>query len=189
MACRPNIDNIRKSCDKGGNAAGVRGTVRLAFVEDIQSIPDPDVNTYVISSDIVMVPDTRPIAEQGTGDPVPGTFNEWECSEIGSNYSFTEEGEAEDGFGVHTLTMFLPRMSAAKNKILDEARGGKEFVTSHNDRNEIPWLMGNLNGGATVVATPGTDINGRNGYNVVISWRAAQLLYRYNGAFSIEADV
>lgn len=181
--CRPKISNIRKACDKAGNATGVRSKVRIAAVNDVSTVPAPDVDTYVISSDIVMNPDVL-----GDATNQVGVFNEWEFSEIGSTYSFEPEGEEEDGYGTHTLTMFLAKMSAEKNRILDEAKGGKEFIVQYNDRNEIPWLMGNTNVGATITATPGTDINSRNGYNVVIRFRSAANLYEYTGALSIAAD-
>lgn len=181
--CRPKISNIRKACDKAGNATGVRSKVRIAAVNDVSTVPAPDVDTYVISSDIVMNPDVL-----GDATNQAGVFNEWEFSEIGSTYNFEPEGEEEDGFGTHVLTVFLPKMTAAKNLILDEAKGGKEFIVQFNDRNETPWLMGNTTVGATVTATPGTDINSRNGYNVVIRFRSAANLYEYTGALSIAAD-
>lgn len=182
MACRPNLLNIRKACDIAGNANGVRGIVSLAYVGDVASIPAPTADTYNVDTDIVMLADAG-----GVG--IPGVFYEWEFSEIGSNYNFEQEGEDEDGYGTHILTMFLQRMTSAKNLVLDEAKGGKEFVVVFTDRNEVPWLIGNERFGATLTATPGTDVNGRNGYNVVIRFRSARNLYRYNGVLNVAADV
>ena len=174
--------NIRKACDVAGNANGVRGTLSLSYVGDVLTVPAPDADTYDVTTDIVMEPDAG-----GVG--VAGVFYEWEFSEIGSTYSFEPEGEEEDSYGTHVLTMFLPKMTSAKNLILDQAKGGKEFVAVFNDRNETPWLVGTDKVGATVTATPGTDVNSRNGYNVVLRYRSARNLYRYTGALAIADDV
>jgi hypothetical protein len=187
MCQRGRVEKIKKCVDNaGGNASGLIPTIDVAAKTDVSSIPGPAAGTYTIDTDIAMVSDTRTAAEVTAGDPatpVPGTFHEWDFSEVGFNYTAPREGEDEDGNRLHTLTGAIPKMSALKDKILDATAGGVEHIIRFKDRNGLVKIMGDNNEGCKIVFEPSTD--GRNLYNLIITWKKSRLLYEYTGAIAL----
>lgn len=176
--CQTNLADIKLCTDSaGGNASGIVKTLKVAFLGHVATIPAATAG--VISGDITMIADTRPIADQGTGTATPGLFYDIDCREEGLLYTTEEDGDAADGNMIHTITGRIPKMSAAKNHILDSLRGGNEHLVIFTDRNRFTQLMGDSFEGATFSVLPTTD---GNGYNITIRWRAARFLYGYTGA-------
>ena len=181
--CKTRIAQIKRCQDNaGGNANGLVTTLKVAFKGHVDTVPAPDAGTSEITADIVMVTDTRDqdAIDAAPTEAVPGVFYDIDLSEVGLTYTAEEEGEAEDGNIVHTLTGVLPKMSYEKNYILDGMRGGAEHIIQFTDRNEKSWLMGDNFRGATITIVPQT--NDRNGYAITARWRTARLLYGYTGA-------
>lgn len=169
--CCPDLGTIQKACnDAAGNASGLKTKVYVACMDHITAIPAATAG--VIATDITMSLDT--------GEGSAGLFYEWEFSKINASYTFEPEGEAEDGFGTHVLSFFIPKMSAAKNVILNGVRGGAEHAIVFRDGNGTPFLMGDNDEGATIEVVPST--NDRNGYTITCRYRAAKLLPEYTGA-------
>jgi hypothetical protein len=189
MCERSRLKSITKCIDNaGGNAAGMVITLDIASKSVITSIPEPGAGSSIITDNIVMVEDTRTAAEvsaSSPADPIPGVFSEFEFSEIGLAYSGAEEGEAEDGNLVHTVTGIITKMNPLKSYILEGTRGGLEHIVRFIDRNGNKWLIGDNNEGAKITVVPQT--NDRNGYTLTITWRSSRLLYAYTGAIALQA--
>lgn len=169
--CCATLASIQKACsDAAGNASGIKTKISIACVDHVESIPAAVAG--VITGPIVMKLDT--------GSAQPGLFYEWGVSKTGGTYTFEPEGEEEDGFGTHVLTFFIPKMSAAKNVVLNGVRGGAEHIVIFQDGNAVPFIMGDMNEGATVAVVPST--NDRNGYTCTVRYRGAKLLDTYTGA-------
>lgn len=171
MPCCTDLATIEKTCG-GGNSNGLRTTIYVACTEHISAIAA--ATNHVISTDITMVADT------GSGSP--GVFYEWAISKVGASYTAEPQGEAEDGDYLHTLSVFIRKMDATKQHILNSVIGG-EYVVGFTDRNDLTWLLGNLTEGAQIAINPAT--NDRNGYTLTITWNGPQLLYNYTGTFSV----
>jgi hypothetical protein len=185
---RSKLANIKKSCETGGNSAGIVTELFVAPKEEVETIPAIDAATGLIDGEIVMVDDTRTAAEVTAGEPaeaVPGTFRQIDLSEVELGYTTEEVGEAEDGNINHIITGFLPKMSPAKNVILESLRGGRECIVKFTDRNRYPWLIGDTDEGMTFVITPTSSP--RNGYSIRGTAVGAKLLPSYTGALSVEA--
>jgi hypothetical protein len=173
--CCTSLGNIEKICG-GGNAAGLRTKLYVACVDQVDTIPAADVDTFTISTDITMVADI--------GDTTPGLFYEINISKNNGTYTAENQGDDENPDYLHTLTFNVLKMTAGKNYILNGMAGGEHIVV-WKDRNDTQWLMGNLDEGATVQVTPNTaDFNG---YTLTITWRSSDLLYNYTGALSVAA--
>lgn len=173
MAACPAIGNIEENCG-GGNAAGVRTRLDFALVSHVESIAA--ATDHVISGNITLKADI--------GDASPGVANYLIASAVGGSYTAEPQGEAEDGDYLHTLTLVVPKMTPAKQKVMNAA-SGKQVVASFTDRNDYTWLIGNLKEGATMAIRPAS--NDRNGYTITLTWRAGQLLYNFTGSFAAAA--
>lgn len=177
-------DDIRRClvAETGGNTDGLVSSLYITGLNNVDTIAEGDVGTFLLATDIVMQADTRTAAEVTAGDPaeaVPGVFRQWDFKETGAIYTSENEGDEEDGNYLHKVVAKIPKINPLSNAILNAAGGGKEHAILIRDKNNYPWLLGDQYSGARVKTTETTD---GNGYNVEITWRKGRKLYSYTGA-------
>jgi len=164
MDCCADLADLLRICNEG-NAAGLYSDIQIICRKDVDVIPAAVDN--VIATDITVKVDKQ--------------WFLFEASNVQGSYTSTPEGDSDGYTNNHVLTLFFPKMSAARSNVLGNMRG--EYIVAFTDRNDFTQLMGDLKSGAEMKVTPQTE--GKNGYAVEFMWKSKDLLPGYTGAFTV----
>lgn len=170
--CCAGLATIEKECG-GGNRPGLKNFFYIACIDEVVTIPAPDANTHLVSTDIAMR-----AADAGPPAITAGTFKKFAISKINSNLTVEPVGEGENISYKCTMSCFINKITSGKTYILNNTTGG-EFIIIAKDANGEQLIIGELENGATVKA--GMQTNDANGYPVTIEWDTPIHPYHYTG--------
>lgn len=170
--CVCTVGEIEQFCG-GVNAPGLDRTLFITCEDQIESIPDPEVDTHVIETDIDM-------RDSAVGPPAvaAGVFYTWPFAK--EDMSFVSEPD-DNGEWNTDVKIFIPRLKAEKTYVFNGMTGDNNVVIV-KDRNGEQRLVGALNNGCKVKVKEQT--NPKNGYEVSINWKSAHAPYYYTGAIT-----
>ncbi len=159
--CCAALAEIARQC--GPNAKGIKRNVYLACIDDIDTIPEPTVDTVKVETDITMV-----------ATKVFTIFN------IGvTNQAFAAEpvGDGDGSTLEYRIQFFIPRMDGDKASILNGTMNG-EYVFIFEDKNGVQHIIGDKDDGALIKVKPQAD---PNGYLISVEWDSSHIAYVYSG--------
>lgn len=126
--CCDALKTIGKICDQ--YALGLSNVINIAEACDLESIPDPDVGTHTVSSDVVM--------------DATKVFYQWRIGETDVEFTAQSVGVIGSQSFQNTLTVFLPISRDELDFQINTMING-EFVLEFGDKNGNRRIMGDDN--------------------------------------------
>jgi len=163
------LADITRNCATS-NAKGLKGTIYIAKVEDVATIPDAGAGTHTVSTNITM---------DGTE-----VFHSWPISkEVDKNtYESNSEGDRDSNNFVTTLNAFIAKLDATKTYILATSSNGCEYIVLFEDKNGLVRIIGELEDGCTLKVN---EKSADAGYEVEIRWDSALPPLYYTGTIPV----
>jgi hypothetical protein len=161
---------IGKICAQ--HALGISSSIEIADAADLTSIPDPDVDSHTVSTDVV-VESTK-------------QFYQWKLGETTAEFNATSIGQKGNQTFRNVLTVFLPLSRDEVSHVINSMING-EFIIRFGDRNGAKRLLGNGNSPAMIPEGGIQEvINGEQNGHTVTFENVGPTPYFYTGAVPLE---
>lgn len=171
MSTNITVKTIASAC-ASNNASGLKPVLYVTTEPEVDAIPA--ATAELVSGDITMT-----AADAGPPEVLEGTFKRWDLSKVASKLIFdcVQVGDSDSGAHQTTVTVYIPKMTAAR---VDAMYGGCDFIILVTDMNGALRIVGAKENGATINRQQ-TINDGANGVTVIFTWLSAHSPYFYTG--------